>query len=356
MLGSLGLVLVKSSNAAEAYERAIAWKDAIAGATHQAAGTRQQQASQALFVATGEARYKAEWEQGVAIAERSGAAVEKLHDPTVTKIAQTATEADRKHDAAVTEELFPAMERNDMAAAYAALAKADRYVRIPLEAQEKIEAYVSERQASDIAAAKAASASARRFGLIAGLLATLLAAAVLFVVSRGIRRSANDVLDRLSSLETNDAAALQEALDAVAGGDLTQPITADTPAIANPGTDEIGDIARATNGIRVRLHASVDSYNGMRPRLAEPDRRGRRLLQLRRRGLAPHGRHVAGDGAARARDRQRRHRRRPGRRAPGPQRRDRPRHRRAGRDVAHESVRARPRGRHRRRPGPRRRP
>ena len=268
MLGSLGLVLVKSSNAAEAYERAIAWKDAIAGATHQAAGTRQQQASQALFVATGEARYKAEWEQGVAIAERSGAAVEKLHDPTVTRIAQTATEADRKHDAAVTEELFPAMERNDMAAAYAALAEADRYVRIPLEAQEKIEAYVSGRQASDIAAAKAASASARRFGLIAGLLATLLAAAVLFVVSRGIRRSANDVLDRLSSLETNDAAALQEALDAVAGGDLTQPITADTPAIANPGTDEIGDIARATNGIRVRLHASVDSYNGMRLRLS----------------------------------------------------------------------------------------
>ena len=85
MLGSLGLVLVKSSNAAEAYERAIAWKDAIAGATHQAAGTRQQQASQALFVATGEARYKAEWEQGVAIAERSGAAVEKLNDPTVTQ-------------------------------------------------------------------------------------------------------------------------------------------------------------------------------------------------------------------------------------------------------------------------------
>ena len=81
------------------------------------------------------------------IAERSGAAVEKLNDPTVTRIAQTATEADRKHDAAVTEKLFPAMERNDMAAAYAALAKADQYVRIPLEAQEKIEAYVSQRQA-----------------------------------------------------------------------------------------------------------------------------------------------------------------------------------------------------------------
>src|SRR5687767_860237 len=90
LLGSLGLVLIKTSNAAEAYERAIAWKDAIAGASNQAAGTRQQQASQALYVATGEARFKTEWEEDVAIAERSGAAVEKLNDPTVTKIAQTA--------------------------------------------------------------------------------------------------------------------------------------------------------------------------------------------------------------------------------------------------------------------------
>ena len=157
-----------------------------------------------------------------------------------------------------------------MAAAYAALAKADRYVRIPLEAQEKIEAYVSqppERPTSPPPRPppppRAASASSpacwRRCSPPPSL----------FVVSRGIRRSANDVLDSLSSLETNDAAALQEALDAVAGGDLTQPITADTPAIANPGTDEIGDIARATNGIRVRLHASVDSYNGMRLRALE---------------------------------------------------------------------------------------
>ncbi|RKQ91323.1 methyl-accepting chemotaxis protein [Solirubrobacter pauli] len=268
MLGSIALVLVKAAHADDAYERAIGWQEAIAGAAHQAAGTRQQQAAQALYVATGDDRYKAEWEQGVKIAERNAAAVEKLNDPTVTQIAQTATDADRKHDAAVNEELFPAMARGDSAAAHAALARADRFVRIPLQAQEKIEAYVSNRQREDVAAAKAASASARRFGILAALLATLLAGAVVLVVSRGIRRSATDVLDRLSSLETQDAAELQRALDAVAAGDLTQSVHADTPAIANPGTDEIGDIARATNGIRTRLHASVDSYNGMRGRLS----------------------------------------------------------------------------------------
>src|SRR3954451_2820152 len=268
MLGSLGMVLVKSSHAANAYERAINWKVAVEGAAQQAAGTRQQQAAQALYVATGDKRYKAEWEQGVANSEKAGKSVEALHDPQVTKIAQTATAADEKHDATVHSKLFPAMDRGDYAAANAALKLADRYVRIPLGAQEKIGAYVAERQREDTAAAKAASASARRFGLIAGALATLCAALIAFIISRGIRRSAADVLDRLSMLERDDAAALQAALDAVADGDLTRSITANTPAIENPGQDELGDIGRATNGIRTRLHESVGAYNGMRTRLA----------------------------------------------------------------------------------------
>ena len=54
----------------------------------------------------------------------------------------------------------------------------------------------------------------------------------------------------------------------MAGGDLTRTVTATTPAIETPGSDEIGDIARATNGIRDRLHSSVSAYNGMRDRLA----------------------------------------------------------------------------------------
>ena len=41
MLASLGMVLVKSSHAADAYERAIGWKAAVEGAANQAAGTRQ---------------------------------------------------------------------------------------------------------------------------------------------------------------------------------------------------------------------------------------------------------------------------------------------------------------------------
>src|SRR5690349_2443253 len=104
MLASLALVLVKSSEASHAYMRALGWKTAVDGAAQQAAGTRQQQASQALYVATGEARYKDEWEAGVAASEKAGAAVEALHDPTISKIVSGATAADRKHDETVNQQ------------------------------------------------------------------------------------------------------------------------------------------------------------------------------------------------------------------------------------------------------------
>src|SRR5262249_25956763 len=156
---------------------------------------------------------------------------------------------DRHHDQSVNDQLFPAMARGDQVAAHKALLLADRYVRIPLKAQEQIAGYVSRRQAEDVATAKADAASARKAGILAGVLATLLAIGIAALVSRGIRRSAKTVLDRLSALEANDAAALQAALDAVAGGDLTTSVHADTPAIEKPGEDELGDIARATNGI-----------------------------------------------------------------------------------------------------------
>jgi methyl-accepting chemotaxis protein len=268
MLGSLAVVLVESGRAEDAYRAALHWRGAVDGAARQAAGTRQQQAAQALYVATFDPRYKSQWEAGVAISDKAGDAVEALHDPTVARIAAGATAADHKHDDTVHKLLFPAVARGDRSAALAALAQADRYVRVPLAAQEKIGAYVDRRQAQDIARAESASATARHAGLLAGLLATLLAAAIVFLVSRGIRRSAGDVLDRLRVMEERDATELRAALDAVAGGDLTRPVTAETPAIERPGTDEIGDIARATNGIRERLHGSMSAYNAMREKLA----------------------------------------------------------------------------------------
>jgi methyl-accepting chemotaxis protein len=268
MLGSLVVVLIQSGSASSAYQRAIRWNDAVSGSAAQAAGTRQQMAAQALYVATFDPRYKAEWQAGVDKAEKAAEAVEALHDPTVTKIARGATAADEKHDDSVHKLLFPAVARGDHAAALQALALADKYVRVPLKAQEEIEAYVSRRQAADVASAKSAAATARRAGIVAGLLGTLFAIGITVLVSRGVRRAATGVLERLRMLEESDATELRAGLDAVAAGDLTRPVRATTPAIENPGQDELGQIAVATNGIRDRIAGSVEAYNTMRDRLS----------------------------------------------------------------------------------------
>src|ERR1700761_8511332 len=91
MLGSLAVVLVQAQSANDAYQHALRWRSAVDGAARQAAGTRQQQAAQALYVATGQLRYKREWEAGVAISDQAEKAVDALHDPTVTKIATAAS-------------------------------------------------------------------------------------------------------------------------------------------------------------------------------------------------------------------------------------------------------------------------
>jgi CHASE3 domain sensor protein len=221
MLAALGLVLMKASAASHSYEEAIAWNAAVEDAARQAAGTRQQQAAQALYAYTGDARYKREWEQGVQISDEAVKTVEALHDPEITKIAEAVADADAKHDQVVTKQLFPAVAAGDTAAAGAALKLADRYVREPLRAQEEIAVYVSRQQKKDVEEAKADDAEARDMGIIAGLLATLLAVAIVAFVSRGIRRTARDVQARLSDLERNAAVALQDALGAIAAGDLT---------------------------------------------------------------------------------------------------------------------------------------
>jgi methyl-accepting chemotaxis protein len=268
MLGSLVLVVAQSGKADSGYRHASRWNQAVVGAAQQAAGVRGKQSSQALYEATSDPRYKTEWEASEKIADGNAKAVEALHDPTISKILSAAEAADHQYDATVNGVLFPAVARGKHAAAQQALVTADRLGRVQLTALANIEAYLSRRQAADVAAAKSASASGRRAGIIVGLLATLLAIALVAFVSRSIRLSAARVLDRLRQLEEHDAKELRAGLDAIAAGDLTRTVAVDTPAIENPGADELGQIATATNGIRESLHASVESYNVMRERLA----------------------------------------------------------------------------------------
>jgi methyl-accepting chemotaxis protein len=122
----------------------------------------------------------------------------------------------------------------------------------------------------ELAAEVQAHADATRNRILVVLVLSLLVAlTACALVTRSIRGSAKHVLDRLSSLDGRDTTELDHGVRALAAGDLTRDVQMTTEPIARPGADELGDIARATNGIRDRIAAIVDSYNSSRQALSE---------------------------------------------------------------------------------------
>jgi methyl-accepting chemotaxis protein len=113
------------------------------------------------------------------------------------------------------------------------------------------------------------AAATRRTVTIALLAALLAAVAGGVLLTRSIRRRVRVVLDRLSSLRDHCAANLNAGLHAFAAGDLTRDVVAVTAPIPAPGSDEIGDIARATNDIRDNFVATIESYNRSRAALGD---------------------------------------------------------------------------------------
>jgi methyl-accepting chemotaxis protein len=117
--------------------------------------------------------------------------------------------------------------------------------------------------------AAASASSSSRTVIIVAILAALAAAGLGFVITRRIKSVVATILDRLQSLEANCASDLAAAIDAAAEGDLTRTVTPVTALIDDPAADELGQVADATNGIRNKTVASVESYNRMREKLAD---------------------------------------------------------------------------------------
>ncbi len=97
---------------------------------------------------------------------------------------------------------------------------------------------------------------------------TLLAAGVGFgflaVIARGMMRTLRDARDRLEMLRDHCTTDLKLALEAVANGDLTVGVTPVTPLITRLPNDELGDLARAINGLRDNTVGSVEAYEESR--------------------------------------------------------------------------------------------
>jgi methyl-accepting chemotaxis protein len=245
------------------------WDGAIAASQQQNNGTQMQLASQALYVATGDRRYRDAWNRGVAITDKAAKTLLSLGDPEINRIMSAAQAADHRHDAAVRGQLFPAMDRGDHKAAVAALRNADRFVRVPLAASGRIEKVIGANQGAGDEKAQAAGASARRDGIIATLLGLLVAAGLATLITRGVTRPLRAVVGRLRELREGAVSGLGRGMAAMAEGDLTQRVDIDVERIADPGTDEIGDLGRAINDLLDDTDQSVAAYNGVRESLRE---------------------------------------------------------------------------------------
>src|SRR5438552_17169031 len=123
-VAAIAIALSQQSGAEHAWQSAVDWRRAEVAANQQVTGTREQMAAQALYVATFDPRYKAEWLAGVALGDRGAKALDALHDSHISAISNAATAADHKHDAAVHQHLFPAVAAGDHAGAVKALRQA----------------------------------------------------------------------------------------------------------------------------------------------------------------------------------------------------------------------------------------
>jgi methyl-accepting chemotaxis protein len=85
----------------------------------------------------------------------------------------------------------------------------------------------------------------------------------------GDRSSLDLLVERMEQLSSNDLAALEQALAAVAAGDLTARATTSTQRIASDDDGaELGRLAEIFNAMLEQLHASVTGYDEMRERVA----------------------------------------------------------------------------------------
>jgi methyl-accepting chemotaxis protein len=130
-------------------------------------------------------------------------------------------------------------------------------------------ALTTARGTHEVEISKTDAGATQRDLLIALLAALAIAVAAGVLLTRTMRRSVTEVLSRLSSLRDHCVTDLNAGLHALATGDLTHRVEAVTEPIADPGADEIGDIARATNEILDNFVAMIESYNVSRAALGE---------------------------------------------------------------------------------------
>ena len=161
--------------------------------------------------------------------------------------------------------------------------------------------------------------------------------------TRGVTKPVAALASRLRSLNDHCLEALTSALEAMREGDLTHEVTPVTTPVDVTSTRRarpaVRDVQRRCSA---RRSARVDCLQRDARAARVADRRGLGERRHRVVRLAADGVHLRGGRPRRRRDRLGRHRRRPGRRAPGPHGRDHARGRAGGRHRGRPQRRHRP--------------
>ena len=224
---AIGTMLTMSAGAEREWLGTKRWDAATAGSMEQVRGTQAQMRAQAMAVATMDRRYVAEFDAAVAQSDKGAKVVAAIGDPVIGRISAASNAEDHAHDATVRDELFPAVERGDRAAAEAALVAADAHVAKVYAGLLKIGDRVAELRAGSETAATDAARRGQRLGLIASGIGLLIAIALALLITRAI---------------TAPLARLRTATESAAAGDLTV-------RIGSASGDELGAVSRAFDGM-----------------------------------------------------------------------------------------------------------
>jgi methyl-accepting chemotaxis protein len=132
---------------------------------------------------------------------------------------------------------------------------------------DRLEGNIAEQAAEQAKAGDETAAGAKRLLLIVVGIALLAAAALAFVVTRGVTRPVAALGSRLRSLNDHCLEALTSALEAMREGDLTHEVTPVTTPVEVSSKDELGQLSETFNGVLSKTQRSVAAYNEMREQL-----------------------------------------------------------------------------------------
>ena len=123
---------------------------------------------------------------------------------------------------------------------------------------------------SDTTSAAATGIFDKALVLILALLGVAVVAgfAVGFFISQRIRRDVHAVRFALTTLADETATDLADAMAALASNDLTAGVRPTVAPIEHYGSDEVGDMAAATNVLVARLAEATESYESAREQLS----------------------------------------------------------------------------------------